>query len=234
MSPTRRLARPARGGRRARRRAWWLPLGSLPDQLGRLGPLAPVLGVRRGRAAARRAGSPYPGVDRLRGAVRAVARGRPARWRRRSSRPRSRSRPAGRSGVTSSPGTPGPRFARLEAWITREGMLAVAAVRSLPIGPYGFAGYAYGASGVRVRDYALGTTDRGAAVGGQLRAAGGGGGRRPSASTRSRWSRSSSASCCRPCWSCARGEPRSGSDQPRPTPPPDPGPAAVARRHRRP
>jgi uncharacterized membrane protein YdjX (TVP38/TMEM64 family) len=51
----------------------------------------------------------------------------------------------------------GPRFARLESWITREGTLAVAAVRALPIGPYGLAGYAYGASAVRVRHYALGT-----------------------------------------------------------------------------
>src|SRR5262249_53092530 len=51
----------------------------------------------------------------------------------------------------------GPRFTRLESWITREGTLAVAAVRALPIGPYGLAGYAYGASAVRVRHYALGT-----------------------------------------------------------------------------
>ena len=42
----------------------------------------------------------------------------------------------------------GRRFAALESWITREGMLAVAAVRSLPLGPYGLAGYAYGASAV--------------------------------------------------------------------------------------
>jgi uncharacterized membrane protein YdjX (TVP38/TMEM64 family) len=51
----------------------------------------------------------------------------------------------------------GRRWARLEGWIAREGVLAVAAVRALPLGPYGLVGYAYGASGVRVRDYALGT-----------------------------------------------------------------------------
>ncbi|MBX6749944.1 MAG: TVP38/TMEM64 family protein, partial [Micromonosporaceae bacterium] len=47
--------------------------------------------------------------------------------------------------------------AATEQWITREGALAVAAVRSLPVAPYGLVGYAYGASGVRVRDYAVGT-----------------------------------------------------------------------------
>jgi uncharacterized membrane protein YdjX (TVP38/TMEM64 family) len=46
---------------------------------------------------------------------------------------------------------------RLEGWIDREGTLAVAAVRALPLGPYGLAGYAYGASAVRPRHYALGT-----------------------------------------------------------------------------
>ena len=51
----------------------------------------------------------------------------------------------------------GPRFARLESWIIREGTLAVAAVRALPLGPYGLVGYAYGASAVRVRHYALGS-----------------------------------------------------------------------------
>jgi uncharacterized membrane protein YdjX (TVP38/TMEM64 family) len=46
---------------------------------------------------------------------------------------------------------------RLEGWITSEGALAVAAVRSFPLAPYGLVGYAYGASGVRARDYALGS-----------------------------------------------------------------------------
>jgi uncharacterized membrane protein YdjX (TVP38/TMEM64 family) len=52
----------------------------------------------------------------------------------------------------------GRRWQRLEQWVAREGILAVAAVRALPLGPYGLVGYAYGASGVRVRDYVLGTT----------------------------------------------------------------------------
>jgi uncharacterized membrane protein YdjX (TVP38/TMEM64 family) len=51
----------------------------------------------------------------------------------------------------------GGRWHRLEGWIVREGVLAVAAVRALPLGPYGLVGYAYGASAVRVRDYGLGT-----------------------------------------------------------------------------
>jgi uncharacterized membrane protein YdjX (TVP38/TMEM64 family) len=53
--------------------------------------------------------------------------------------------------------TAGRRWHRLEHWIAREGVLAVAAVRAFPLGPYGLVGYAYGASNVRVRDYALGT-----------------------------------------------------------------------------
>jgi uncharacterized membrane protein YdjX (TVP38/TMEM64 family) len=51
----------------------------------------------------------------------------------------------------------GRHWQRLEQWVAREGVLAVAAVRALPLGPYGLVGYAYGASGVRVRDYVLGT-----------------------------------------------------------------------------
>jgi len=51
----------------------------------------------------------------------------------------------------------GRRWQRLEGWISREGVLAVAAVRATPLAPYGLVGYAYGASNVRVRDYALGT-----------------------------------------------------------------------------
>jgi uncharacterized membrane protein YdjX (TVP38/TMEM64 family) len=51
----------------------------------------------------------------------------------------------------------GRRWHRLERWIAREGVLAVAAVRAFPLGPYGLVGYAYGASNVRVRDYTLGS-----------------------------------------------------------------------------
>jgi uncharacterized membrane protein YdjX (TVP38/TMEM64 family) len=51
----------------------------------------------------------------------------------------------------------GRHWHRLESWISREGWLAVASVRALPLGPYGLSGYAYGASNVRVRPYAIGT-----------------------------------------------------------------------------
>ena len=51
----------------------------------------------------------------------------------------------------------GRRWTSIERWITREGVLAVAAVRAIPLGPYGLMGYAYGASAIRVRDYTLGT-----------------------------------------------------------------------------
>ncbi len=51
----------------------------------------------------------------------------------------------------------GRHWHRLERWVAQEGWLAVAAVRTLPLGPYGLSGYAYGASSVPVRDYALGT-----------------------------------------------------------------------------
>lgn len=51
----------------------------------------------------------------------------------------------------------GRRWRRLEWWLAREGTLAVAAVRSLPLGPYGLIGYAYGTSTVRPLHYGLGT-----------------------------------------------------------------------------
>jgi uncharacterized membrane protein YdjX (TVP38/TMEM64 family) len=51
----------------------------------------------------------------------------------------------------------GRHWRRLEGWIDREGAWAVAAVRALPLGPYGLSGYAYGASNVRFRSYAIGT-----------------------------------------------------------------------------
>jgi uncharacterized membrane protein YdjX (TVP38/TMEM64 family) len=54
-------------------------------------------------------------------------------------------------------GWAGPRWTTLERWIDRQGVLGVAAVRCVPLGPYGLMGYAYGTSAVRIRDYALGT-----------------------------------------------------------------------------
>ncbi|HEY7222416.1 MAG TPA: VTT domain-containing protein [Micromonosporaceae bacterium] len=69
-------------------------------------------------------------------------------------------------------------WANIERWIAQEGVLAVAAVRSWPLGPYGLVGYVYGTSGVRVRDYAIGSLIAGtpsAAVYATLGAAAGGG-----------------------------------------------------------
>jgi uncharacterized membrane protein YdjX (TVP38/TMEM64 family) len=48
-------------------------------------------------------------------------------------------------------------WSRLERWVAREGVLAVATVRAMPLAPYGLVGYAYGASAVRPTHYALGT-----------------------------------------------------------------------------
>lgn len=156
MSPTRRLVVLLAAVGALAAAAWWLPLGSLPDQLGRLGPLAPVLGVLVGALllvalVPRTPVSLACGVlfGPWLGAACALAAAIIA-----AALTFAAGRALGRDFVA---GHSGPRFARVEAWIAREGLLAVAAVRSLPIGPYGFAGYAYGASGVRVRDYALGT-----------------------------------------------------------------------------
>ncbi len=51
----------------------------------------------------------------------------------------------------------GRRWRRIDRWISTEGVLAVAAVRATPLGPYGLIGYAYGSSGVRPWHYAWGT-----------------------------------------------------------------------------
>jgi uncharacterized membrane protein YdjX (TVP38/TMEM64 family) len=48
-------------------------------------------------------------------------------------------------------------WVQLRTFVERESVLAVAAVRALPLGPYGLAGYVYGSSPVRARDYFLGT-----------------------------------------------------------------------------
>lgn len=73
-------------------------------------------------------------------------------------------------------------FDAVERWIGREGWLAVAAIRSWPLGPYGLVGYVYGTSAVRVRSYALGTlvpATPSAIVYAQLGAAAGGGAAHP-------------------------------------------------------
>lgn len=56
----------------------------------------------------------------------------------------------------------GRRWTTIETWINREGVLAVAAVRAIPLGPYGLVGYAYGASTVPFGAYAIGTIIAGA------------------------------------------------------------------------
>ncbi|HEY2794329.1 MAG TPA: VTT domain-containing protein, partial [Micromonosporaceae bacterium] len=51
----------------------------------------------------------------------------------------------------------GDRWARLDAWLSRRGLLAVTVVRMIPIAPYGLVGYAYGTTSVRRWHYAIGT-----------------------------------------------------------------------------
>ncbi len=60
----------------------------------------------------------------------------------------------GREAVVARAGT---RWGRLDAWLTRRGLLAVTVVRMMPLAPYGLVGYAYGTTAVRRRDYLLGT-----------------------------------------------------------------------------
>lgn len=49
------------------------------------------------------------------------------------------------------------RWHRLDAWLTRRGLLAVVVTRLMPLAPFGLVGYAYGTTSVRVRHYLLGT-----------------------------------------------------------------------------
>ena len=49
------------------------------------------------------------------------------------------------------------RVARLDAWLSRHGLLAVLVVRLVPIAPFGLVSYCYGGTGVRTRHYLLGT-----------------------------------------------------------------------------
>ena len=136
--------------------AVWLPLASFPDAVGRLGWGAPVLAVAVGAAllAALVPRTPISVACGVlfgagTGVVCALAVALTA-----AAVTFAVGRLLGRDFVARRAGR---RWNRLEAWIVREGVLAVAAVRSLPIGPFGLGGYAYGASAVRVRDYALGT-----------------------------------------------------------------------------
>jgi uncharacterized membrane protein YdjX (TVP38/TMEM64 family) len=136
--------------------AFALPLHAIPAAVSHLGPLAPVAGVTVG-AALLIALVPRTPISLACGLLFGAATGAlcallvalvaatvtfaAGRW-------------LGRDFVRRRAGR---HWHRLEGWIEREGALAVAAVRALPLGPYGLSGYAYGASGVPVRAYAIGT-----------------------------------------------------------------------------
>jgi len=156
MSPTRRMIILVFAVAALAALALWLPLAALPDDVARLGLAAPIVGVGVG-AALLVALIPRTPVSLACGVLFGAATGAlcallvallaatatfaAGRW-------------LGRDFVARHAGR---RWDRLEGWISREGLLAVAAVRALPLGPYGLAGYAYGASAVRVRDYGFGT-----------------------------------------------------------------------------
>jgi uncharacterized membrane protein YdjX (TVP38/TMEM64 family) len=164
MSPRRRLGALVASVAALAAAAWAAPLDAIPDAVARLGPAAPVAGVLLGASlliglvprtpisvACGLLFGPTTGsicalaVTMVAAAVtflagRILGRQGIQHWAHRA---------AGRRG--------GRAWAAIEQWIAREGVLAVAAVRSLPLAPFGLVGYAYGASGVRVRDYAVGT-----------------------------------------------------------------------------
>jgi uncharacterized membrane protein YdjX (TVP38/TMEM64 family) len=156
VSPTRRLIALILGVVGLALTAWFLPLREVPQLVGHLGPAAPAVGVVVG-AALLTALVPRTPVSlacgllfgATAGAVCALLVALVA-----AAVTFVAGRLLGREFAIRHTGK---QFARLESWITREGTLAVAAVRALPIGPYGLIGYAYGASAVRVRHYALGT-----------------------------------------------------------------------------
>ena len=157
MNPTRRVLALVVAVAALALTAFLLPLGSVPAAVARLGVAAPVAGIAVGAAllvalvprtpvsvaCGLLFGAGLGTVCALAVALVAAALTFVAgRW-------------LGREFVIRQAGR---RWQRLEQWVAREGVLAVAAVRALPLGPYGLVGYAYGASGVRVRDYVLGTT----------------------------------------------------------------------------
>ncbi len=182
MSPTHRIAVLVLAVAALAAAATWLPLASLPDHVARLGPAAPVVGVGVG-AALLVALVPRTPVTLACGVLFGAATGAVCaliiallaagatfavgRWLRRSfaggdqhsnfAGGDQRNNFAGGDQRNFIVRHAGRRWERLEGWISREGPLAVAAVRAVPLGPYGLIGYAYGASSVRVRDYSLGT-----------------------------------------------------------------------------
>lgn len=164
MSPARRATLLAVGVIVAGVTALLLPLHAVPEAVARLGPLAPVTGVLVGAAllVALVPRTPIsiacgllfgPGLGTASAlaitAVAAVATFTAGRLLGRDYVLVWAQRLAGRR--------MGRAWDSVERWIAREGILAVAAVRSLPLAPYGLVGYAYGASGVRGRDYFIGT-----------------------------------------------------------------------------
>jgi uncharacterized membrane protein YdjX (TVP38/TMEM64 family) len=156
VSPTRRLVLLVAGVAVLATTAWLLPLDRLPELVAPLGLAAPVVCVALGAAllvamvprtpisiACGLLFGPWVGTAcallvTVIAATVAFAAGRAL----------------GREFVARRAGR---RWATLERWIARDGTLAVAAVRALPIGPYALCAYAYGASAVRIRHYALGT-----------------------------------------------------------------------------
>ncbi len=156
MSPTRRMIVLVLAVAALATAAMLLPLETVPAVVDRLGPLAPVAGVAVG------AGLLIALVPRTPisiacgllfgaaiGAMCALVLAMVA-----ATVTFAVGRVLGRDFVIRAAGR---RWHTLERWIAREGVLAVAAVRAFPVGPYGLVGYAYGASNVRVRDYALGS-----------------------------------------------------------------------------
>jgi uncharacterized membrane protein YdjX (TVP38/TMEM64 family) len=156
VSPTRRVLLLALGVAVLAAVAFTLPLTEIPAAVARLGLLAPVAGVAVGAALlialvprtpiSLACGLLFGAVTGalcalLVALVAAAVTFAAGRW-------------LGREFVARRAGR---HWHRLEDWIVREGALAVATVRALPIGPYGLSGYAYGASGIRLRPYAVGT-----------------------------------------------------------------------------
>lgn len=156
MSPTRRAAVLVLTVASLAAAAAWLPLSELPAAVDGLGGWAPVAAVLGGGAllvalVPRTPISLACGVlfGALHGAMYALGIALVA-----ATLTFAAGRIMGRDFIARRTGR---RWDAWQGWVRREGVLAVAAVRSLPLGPYGLAGYVYGASAVRVRDYALGT-----------------------------------------------------------------------------
>ena len=137
-----------------------LPLHSLPAAVGELGPVAPVVGVALGTALLM-ALVPRTPISVACGLIFGAGLGVACALATTAVAAATTflaGRLLGREFLLRHAGhRTGRTWDRVERWIAREGTLAVAAVRSFPLAPYGLVGYAYGASGVRVRHYALGS-----------------------------------------------------------------------------